>query len=83
MKIKSLGQNQTEVTTDMGVTVLVSYSTPVAAVIPMPGNALAYHQTSEHYSATTTRHINAWLRSHGQNPATVRKVSPSFLAGLV
>lgn len=39
-------------------TILVSYSTPVAALVPGHG----YCRTEAHYSQTTTRHINAWLR---------------------
>lgn len=79
MILKSLSKNQTVVSGSHG-RVFFSYSTPVAAFL---AGDTEYVQTSEHYSATTSRHINAWLRSHGQNPATVRKVSPSFLAGLV
>ena len=79
MNLKSLGKNQTVVTSIFGL-LFFSYSTPAAAFL---AGGAEFVQTSEHYSATTVRHINAWLRSHGQNPATVRKVSPSFLAGLV
>ena len=80
MILKSLGKNQTVVSGSHG-RVFFSYSTPVAAFL-VAGDT-EYVQTSENYSATTTRHINAWLRSHGQNPANVRKVPASFLAGLV
>ena len=83
MNLKSLGKNQTVVTSTFGFAeqrVFFSYSTPVAAFL---ADGAEFVQTSENYSATTTRHINAWLRSHGQNPANVRKVPASFLAGLV
>jgi len=41
--------------------VLYSYSTPVAAFVPGVG----YLQTQQHYSVTTSRHINKWLGSKG------------------
>jgi len=55
MKLKSIGSNQTEIERRGGVVVLYSYSTPVAAFVPGRG-ALC---TKQHYSTTTTRHINA------------------------
>jgi hypothetical protein len=59
-KVKSIGSNQTEVHKDDGTVVLVSYETPVACFISGEG----YYKTSEHYSKTTSRHINQWLPSH-------------------
>lgn len=40
-------------------TVLVSYSTPVAAFVLGRG----YIRTADFYSVTTSKHINQWLRS--------------------
>lgn len=40
-----------------GTIVLFSYETPVAAFIPGVG----YFRTSEHFSRTTSSHINAWI----------------------
>lgn len=57
MKLKPLGSNQTELTLNNGVTVLFSYQTPVAAHIPGRG----FVRTEQHYSKTTTGHINKWL----------------------
>lgn len=58
MKIKSLAANQTELTTANGTTVFFSYSTPVAACMC---DGTGYIRTEEHYSPTTSRHINKWL----------------------
>lgn len=55
MKIKSLGNNQTEVILSDGTQVLVSYSTPVAAWINGQ-----FYKTDILHSATTSKHINKW-----------------------
>ncbi|AFC21234.1 hypothetical protein GAP31_053 [Cronobacter phage vB_CsaM_GAP31] len=62
MKVNSLAANQTEITKSNGDQVFVSYSTPVAAII----GGLSY-KTDRKYSATTTRHVNAWLGNGGVN----------------
>jgi len=41
-------------------TILFSYKTPVAYYAPEVG----YFVTKKHWSATTTRHINKWLRKY-------------------
>jgi hypothetical protein len=56
MKVNSIGPNQTEIVKSNGDTILVSYSTPVAAVTD-----LGTFRTSKKWSNTTSRHINAWL----------------------
>lgn len=56
MEIKNLGSNQTEVSWSNKTTVLVSYSTPVAAIVD--GKV---YRTEVKHSATTERHINKWL----------------------
>ncbi len=58
MKLRPIAANQTEVTFNNGARVLFSYETPVAAWDPLGG---CYLKTEQHYSATTTRHINAWI----------------------
>ena len=55
MNIRNAGSNMTELEMD-GVTVLFSYSTPVAAYGPD-----GFIRTEQHFSSTTTRHINKWL----------------------
>ena len=57
MKVQSIGSNQTEVELANGTCVLFSYSTPVAALVPGKG----WIRTAKKWSATTTKHINAWL----------------------
>jgi hypothetical protein len=60
MKVFPIGSNQTEVTLADGTVVLISYSTPVAALVPGKG----WIRTAKKWSATTTKHINAWLRKN-------------------
>lgn len=57
MKVKSLGENQTQVTIGL-IEVLVSYQTPVA--VYDHGNHKAY-RTEKKWSRTTSKHINAWF----------------------
>lgn len=59
MKIRPAGSNMTEVEID-GVTVLVSYSTPVAAFVPGQGVL----RTEKFFSQTTSKHINRWIREN-------------------
>lgn len=70
MKVRAIGSNQTEIETSRGDTVLVSYETPVAAHV----NG-TYMKTEEHYSQTTTKHVNAWLRNNGARQVTIVKQS--------
>lgn len=58
MKLKVIGPNQTEVEITDGV-VLFSYNTPVAAKI-----AGCYYRTEVNHSATTNKHIRAWLNGN-------------------
>lgn len=55
MKIKPIGSNMTELHVG-DVVVLFSYQAPVAALTDD-----GYIRTTQHYSATTTKHINKWL----------------------
>lgn len=57
MKIKLISLNQTEVKTKKAV-VFFSYETPVAAFIN--GRIV---RTSKKFSATTTKHINKWIKT--------------------
>ena len=56
MLVKNIGSNQTEVTKSNGDTILVSYSTPVAANV-----GGQFYRTAKKWSTTTSRHINKWL----------------------
>lgn len=54
IKLNPIGSNQTEIQKANGVTVLFSYSTPVAAFVPGKGALV----TNKHYSRTTSKHVN-------------------------
>jgi len=60
MKLKPLASNMTEV--EVGdFTILFSYQTPVAC----HEAGVGVSQTEHKWSATTTRHINKWMNTHG------------------
>lgn len=73
MKLRQIGSNMTELEFD-GVDVLFSYETPVAAYVVGRG----FLRTDQHYSATTTRHINRWL-----NGVAAEEVPQSVIDSLV
>ena len=73
MKLSKIGANQYEWRAPGGVTVLFSYSTPVAARI---GNE--YFKTTTYYSYTTDRHIKKWTVNQ-----TVENRPQSFFDDLV
>ena len=60
MKVQPIGANQTEVTLANGTEILFSYSVPVAAIVPGKG----WIRSAFKHSATTTKHVNAWLRKN-------------------
>ena len=60
MKVQPSGANQTEVSLADGTEILFSYGTPVAALVPGKG----WIRTAQKWSATTSKHINAWLRAN-------------------
>lgn len=68
MIVQQIGSNQTEVQLADGTIVLVSYVTPVAALVPGKG----WIRTEHMWSATTSKHINAWL--HKNCGGTVQSV---------
>jgi len=59
MKLQPIGANQTVLRFD-DKSVLFSYQTPVACII----HDTAY-RTDKHWSKTTTKHINQWLKDFG------------------
>lgn len=60
MKLNPIGSNMTEV--ELGdKTILFSYKTPVA----YHQAGIGYAKTSKHWSVTTSRHINKWLKLSG------------------
>ncbi|MGA1049236.1 MAG: hypothetical protein ACO3UU_14615 [Minisyncoccia bacterium] len=60
MKLIKLGNNETLLQTNHGYEILYSYETPVAGYSPL----LGHFKTTEHYSATTTKHINKYLKGN-------------------
>jgi len=74
MKLKTIASNMTELNFN-GVSIMFSYKTPVAGW----DNQGAF-RTSEHYSPTTSKHINKYL---GKDKDIARKVSQSYINSLV
>ena len=64
MKLNPIGSNVTELELPNGTTILFSYKTPVACNVPGTG----FYRTEQHYSSTTSKHINRWLA--GANATT-------------
>lgn len=63
MKVKSIGANQTQIETG-GKTILVSYETPVAAILrDNKSGKLKAYSTNYKWSVTTQKHINRFLES--------------------
>ena len=67
MKLKKIGNNETEITLNDGSQILFSYETPVC----VRTEAMHCGQmqtrvcfTTEKYSRTTTGHINKWLKDN-------------------
>jgi len=60
MKLKRIGSSSAQVLTIENGEVLISYSTPVAARIIGPEGA-TWYRTSQHFSVTTSKHINKFL----------------------
>ena len=77
MKLNPVGSNQTEIEREGGTVILYSYSTPVAAFVPGKG-ALC---TSERYSNTTSRHVNAAVVRWGATRTDVDQGVIDQLAG--
>lgn len=73
MKLKSIGSNMTELNIN-GVSVLFSYSTPVAG-----WDDKGAFRTSKHYSTTTSRHINKYLGGKDIG----RKVDQDYIQSIV
>lgn len=72
MKVKQLASNMTEVTAN-GVSVLFSYNTPVAG-----WDDEGAFRTDQHYSKTTTNHINKYLGKGVGRAATQSYIDSLF-----
>jgi hypothetical protein len=79
MKIKQLASNMTLLSLSDGSEVMFSYETPVAG-----HNSLFAFRTTEKYSATTTKHINKYLRGLPVNFTTsVEEYSEQQISDMV
>ena len=58
--LTSFGSNMTVIAVENGDSVLVSYSTPVAALV-----GGVFFRTEKKFSMTTSKHINKWSGSFG------------------
>ena len=65
MKVEQIGSNMTQVSAN-GMTILISYKTPVACHIQGKG----YYKTAKYWSVTTSKHISKWLRSNDYSEVT-------------
>ena len=74
MKLKTIASNMTELNFN-GVSIMFSYDTPVAG-----WDDQGSFRTSEHYSPTTSKHINKYL---GKDKDIARTVSQSYINSLV
>ena len=64
MNLRAIKRNMTEIDLGNGHRVLFSYNTPVAESFVTPEGRI-YRMTSQKWSATTSRHIKAWVPIDG------------------
>lgn len=68
MKLRQLSDNCHELVLAKG-TILFSYDTPVAVSYDLPvGDKHGVFKTSEKFSKTTSKHINAWTATKREIP---------------
>lgn len=79
MKIQTLGPSARVVMFKDGLRVLVSYETPVAAIMP-DGSRV---QSEQFYSRTTSKHIGQFFKDDGSARVTRSTVSESVLRALL
>ena len=77
MKLTPIASNQTEVETADGLTVLYSYSTPVAVFVPGKGGLC----TKTKYSRTTSKHITQAVARWGATRVNVEQSEVDQYAG--
>lgn len=78
MNIKPIGSNQTELQFDSyNKAVLFSYETPVACIL----DGAAY-KTEKHWSKTTSKHINSWLKYYDQVEVKPQSFFNSLVGGV-
>ncbi len=75
MKLKNLGSNMNEVIIGE-MRVLMSYETPVAAIVPAnTAPHLIAYKTAKKWSRTTSKHVNKYLAANGCASALERDQS--------
>lgn len=82
MKLKSIAKNQTELTFNLyhgQMIVFFSYETPVACVF----DRSHAKKTENHYSSTTTKHINKFFERYGFNGKTVETIPQKQLNQII
>ena len=89
MEINHIGSNVLEFITkdknrcresteeQMMLTILFSYSTPVA--VRLDGPEPLIYKTNQFYSKTTTKHINAWLKNDRNDCIRVKVVNQELI----
>lgn len=75
MKLKQLGSNMTEITTDNS-NVLFSYETPVAG-----WDDVGAFRTDQFFSVTTSRHINKYFE--GVDATKIRVVKQEYIEDMM
>lgn len=70
MRLKNLGANVAVLITNHGHEILYSYETAVAGYSPLIG----HFKSKEHYSKTTSRHINKYLAGVNAIELTVDEI---------
>lgn len=76
MNLKRINKGSSQLLTkEDGTTILISYSTAVAAFLPGVG----FFKTDKHHSTTTSKHVNQWLKSEGLNPKEVPTLTQQAL----
>lgn len=78
MKINQIGSNQIQLTIDKGI-ILISYSTPVAAILNEGG--FKVYKTNKFWSKTTSKHIGNWIK--GETDREILEKDQSFFDDLI
>jgi isopentenyl phosphate kinase len=82
MKISRVRKSAATVVETDNLTLLVSYSTPVAAVV-YGTDLQGVYVSDEFYSVTTSRHISEFLRDKGPFNSAVEEKHPGFFQDLL
>ncbi len=79
MKLNPIGSNMTEIRLSTK-TILFSYKTPVAMY---DSDNVTWYKTNKYWSATTSRHINKWLKQWGGVNIVPREMDQAFFDAMV